>query len=407
MKIIVSHSGKQHSYHLAYALQQQGVLEKFYTSGYLRNKYLQNKVLASGNTFWSRRFLDGLYGSMVDSNWRFEFPEYLLRLKEGKSENVQKAVYRRDVSFDKYIARKIKTSDSDVFWGFQGSCHDSLTIAKSKGITAVCELATAHVVEAKKILGEEARLHPEWADSIDNLVFPSDYEKRLEEEAQIADYVIAASDFTKQSLLNSGIDQGKILKLPLGFDLSYVPYSKTFESASIENRPLKLLYAGTVTQRKGIKYLLEAMKAFSSKDVELHIIGGIQGSGEAFAQYSNYIYHAPVSQYELFQMYSQYDVLILPSVFEGFGLVIAEAMAAGLPVIATPNTFGPEIVNNGENGFIVSVRDVKAIETSIAFFRNCTNVQFYGFVEKANQFAQNYSWSAYQKRLQSLLKFLH
>lgn len=403
MQIILSHAGKQHSYHVAKALHEQGLLETFYTSSYLKNKHLQDYFLRNNNTFWTRRFIDGLHGKVVNSNWRFEVNEFLVRRFFGKSERFQNAVYERDVIFDNYVAKQLPKKNFNIFWGFQGSCYESLKTAKQGNKLTICELATAHVTEAKRILTEESKLHPEWADSIDNLVFPPQYEKRLQQEPHIADFALAASKFTVQSLLNDNVPQEKILYLPLGFDLQHIPFIE--KPQNIENRPIKLLYAGTVTQRKGIKYLLEAMKQINSKDIELHIVGNIHGSGKAMENYAGlYQHHSPVSQHELFAKYADFDALVLPTVFEGFGLVIVEAMAAGLPVITTSHSIGPDLIENDKNGYIVPIRDVLALQNAIEKMRQKTNAQMQAMRSAARESATLYSWDAYATRLQNLLK---
>jgi starch synthase len=408
--IILSHSGKQHSYQVAKALNDLGQLDGFYTSSYITQQWLQDYLKKKGDTFWTRRFIDGLPGKKVHANWRFELPELLLRQWQGKSAAVQKAVYQRDENFDRYIAHHIipklrrKADSPAIYWGFQGSCYQSLQAAAKAGITSWCELATAHVVSAKKILGEEALLHPEWAATIDNLKFATAYEQRLTNEPHVADRVVAASRFTQQTLLDDGIAQEKIIYLPLGCDISYVPYLPQIQP-STANRPLRLLYAGTITQRKGIKYLLEAMKSFAVKDVELHLIGGIQGNNNALKAYDGlYTYHAPVSQQELFKLYGQFDALVLPTVFEGFGLVIVEAMAAGLPVITTPHSIGPELIEDDKNGYIIPIRNIKAIEQAITQLRNKSDQAYATMRTQAREAALGYSWEAYKGRLEEVLK---
>lgn len=398
-KIIVSHSGKQHSYYVARGLKRSGNLARFYTSGYLTSKRLQSLVHRFDNTFWSRRFIDGLYGTSIMCNWRFEVKEFCLRFLEGKSKRVQDAVYERDEKFDKYVSAQLKNNAVfSFFWGFQGSCLHSLSAAKNAGKTVICELATAHLSAAKDILGQEALLHPEWEDSIDNLVFSEMYEKRLESEPRIADYCVVASEFTKKTLLDIGILPDKIYKIPLGFDVDYIAPKERIEP--LENRPLRLLYAGTVTQRKGIKYLLEAMKSFSKSEVELHIIGGVHGSGKAFEQYSQfYIKHPALSQIEMFRSYKDYDALVLPSLFEGFGLVIVEAMAAGLPVITTEHTIGPELIIHNENGYIIPIRDIDAIKGAISSLRKLSTLDYTKMSKSAIEASSVYSWDKYEHNL--------
>lgn len=403
MKITLTHSGKQHAYHVANALMKLGYLDRFITSSYITNLALQRWLLKQGNTFFTRRFQLGLGSPFVESNWRFEIKETLLRKKYGKSPKVQKAVYHRDVAFDHYVANRLPRLPADSFWGFQGSCLESLKSANELGRLSICELATAHVTGAKKILGEEAKLQPHWADSFDNLVFPADYEKRLETEPHVAQLVIAASEFTRQTLIDDSVSSSKIHKLHLGFDTSHIPYSEN--AKPISNRPLRLLYAGTVTQRKGISYLLEAMQDFSTHDVELHIIGGIQGSGNAFWQHKNlFQYHPPVSQFEMFKAYSHYDALVLPTIFEGFGLVIIEAMAAGLPVMATPHSIGPEIIQHNSDGWIIPIRNSYAIKDVIHSLRNLPDDQYFNMRLNARKKALSFTWEAYQKNLQKLIE---
>lgn len=404
MKIILSHAGKQHSYYVARALYQLGLLEQFYTSSYLNNKFLQSLVLRYQNTFWSRRFIEGLPVDLVTSNWRFEIKEILYSRLYGKGHKTLDAVYKRDKIFDRYMTKELSKRTANVFWGFQGSCLDSLKQARSAGMTTICELSTGHVVEATRLLGEEARLHPEWADSFDNLTFPEWYEDRLKQEPHEADYVIAASKFTQKTLEDSGVNPAKIINMPLGFDLEQIPFDQDTFTPFV-NRPLKLLYVGRITQRKGIKYLLEAMKSFDRSDVELHVIGFIHGSGEALRHYSGvYKQHAAVSQQELFRKYSEYDALVLPSLFEGFGLVIVEALAAGLPVITTSNTIGADLIRNDENGYLLPIRDIAAISKSISSLLSKDQDKLMQMRVMSRESALSMSWHNYTKRLKPILQ---
>jgi starch synthase len=400
-KIILSHAGKQHSYYVARTLLESGFLETFITSSYVRPKWLQDLVLKKDYNFWTKRFLTGMDGNYVCSNWRFEIPELISSRIFGKGRITQSLVFRRDTLFDQYVSRQLKKIDSNIFWGFQGSCHQSLLSAKESGKITIVELSNAHISSAKKILNEERLLHPEWADSFDNLDFPDYYEKRLIEEPFRADWVLAASRFTLKTLLTAGVNENKILYLPLGADISKIAYN---EKKDFSNRPLKLLYVGRITQRKGIKYLLESMKVFKKDKVELTIIGFIHGSGKALDKYKNLFNLLPaVSQNVLFRIYQEYDVLVLPSVFEGFGLVIAEAMAAGLMVITTENSIGPDIIIEDENGYIVPIRNSQAICNSISKLLNKKPEALRNMSHAARNAALNYSWENYKTRLNSIL----
>lgn len=401
-QIVISHSGKQHSYHVAKSLLELDFLNKFYTSSYIKNSRLQKYFLKKNNQFWTRRFLTGLSGNIINSNWRFEIPEHLGKMLKHDSNKIEELVYNRDEKFDTYISTILSKTKPKYFWGFQGSCMKSLLAVKQNGGVAICELATAHITYAKKILNEEKLLHPEWADSISNVDFPLHYEKRLIAEPNVADVVIAASTFTKMTLIESGVLESKIHILPLGADVEHIKYIKKKRD---KKKPLKLLYAGTVTQRKGIYYLLEAMKSLHKSEVELHIIGNVFGSGVAFDNYKDvYTYHGSVSQQQLFELYHDFDVLVLPTIFEGFALVIVEAMAAGLPVVTTAHSIGPELINEDQNGYIVPIRNIDAIKQSIEKIVNKTENEFQEMSKKARTSALNYSWKMYKSRLEIFLE---
>jgi glycosyltransferase involved in cell wall biosynthesis len=400
LKITLTHAGKQHAYKVARAMKELDVLDQFMTSGYIKSKALQNLITKSGNTFWPRRFESGLSGKSVNPNWRFEIPESAQKFFFGKTQKLEQLVYQRDEAFDRWVSKKIMNKDSDVFWGFQGSCMHSLLSAKQSQKITVCELATAHVTEAKNILAEEATLHPEWADTITNLVFPFAYEKRLELEPFLADYAVVASKFSKDSLIQAGMEEEKIHTIPLGFDVDHITYSKkSFDDWN--QRPMKILYSGTVTQRKGISYLLEAMYQFSNRDVELHIIGNADTSLPAFIkEKSLFHYHGSMAQSELFRAYGNYDLLVLPTLFEGFGLVIVEAMAAGLPVITTSHSIGPDLVEEeAESGTIIPIRSSSEIVNAIEHYKNLSRENMIRASLAARRASLKFTWDRHSENL--------
>ncbi|HTE24061.1 glycosyltransferase family 4 protein [Flavitalea sp.] len=404
--IILSHSGKQHSYYVAKALLDLGYLQKFYTSSYISSKWLQGLINSLDLTFWSRRFESGLGGQYVDSNWKYEIGELVARKLNSNSKAVNELVYKRDVSFDRDISKRLLRKKYECFWGFQGSSLESIKIANQMNAHSICEMTIAHLPYAQRVLNEEAKLHPEWEDSIDFTSFPVHYEKRLIEEPYEAKSVIAISDFLKKTLVEGGIEPAKIKVIPLGFDISAIRYVP--ETVSLKNRPLRLLYAGRITQRKGMKYLLEAIKSFSVRDVELHIIGNIHGTGNAFNQYKEFYHFKPgVTQQVLFGMYSKYDALVFPSVLEGFGLVTVEAMGAGLPVITTPNTNATELVVNGENGFVIPIRDTEAIIHAIRTMRNLTDEKYISMRACARATALKYTWDVHRLKISEMLTELN
>ena len=401
-KVLLSHAGKQHAYHVARSLN---FLYEFHTTSYVTDSKIQAFLKNIGDKFFSKRFLPGLSGNKIKTNWHLEFPEIFYSKLGFDRKIIQNAVYSRDVKFDKKVSNALVKKNPNIFWGFQGSCLESLKMANKKGIHSVCELSTGHVTESIKILSEERKLHPQWADSFDNLEFPPAYLDRLVQEPHEAKTVIAASSFTKDTLIKDGVGTDKIKVLPLGFDDRFLK----FDQAPLDQRKdgkLKLLYAGRITQRKGIHYLLEAMKELTDI-ATLDIIGFIHGSGKGLKNFEKYYnLYPPLSQQDLYQKYEEYDALILPSLFEGFGLVIVEAMAKGLPVITTRNTIGRDIIKNGNNGYLVNIREADGIVKAVSDLYKKSKEERHQMKFNARKTVEDLSWSNYKDKLKKLINDL-
>jgi glycosyltransferase involved in cell wall biosynthesis len=398
--VVVGHSGKQHAYRLALALQRAGALRAFLTSAYYKPAAFPDRLLARSrrlDAYLRRRHLAGLDPARVVRRWALEAPEIVARALLRKTLIPTKLVNWRDAAFDRWAARKW-AHKGDVYWGFQGSCLFSLRAARRAGKVAVAEFATAHVTRAVRLLSREAELHPEWADSISNLYFPDWYRERLEQEPHAADYCLAASEFTRQSLLEVGVPVERVKLLPLGADLTdFTPAERPTTG------PFRILFVGGVGQRKGVKYLLEAYKQMRTAGTELVLAGPMAGSGRALEAYRElYTYLGRLDQKDVIRQMHRSHVLVLPSVFEGFGLVIPEAMATGMPVIASTHTAGPEIVRPGEDGFVLAPDDVTGLAAHLAWLAgHRTEAAVMG--RAAAERAHEYSWGAHAERTRALL----
>ncbi len=398
--VTVSHSGKQHAYRHAMSLQQFGALQRFVTSTYYRRGRLPDRLC----TLWPRadrglqkRWLPGLDENRVTRRIRYEVPELWYRNVLGNRVAAEEAMFRRDANFDSWVASRF-AGESDLFWGFQGSCLDSLQAARAAGATAVCEFATAHVTAAIRILTAEAEKHPEWAGTISNLRFPDWYRERLEREPLAADYCIAASGFTRDSLREVGVGDDRIRMLPLGADVDQFEFARRTPSG-----PLKVLFVGGIGQRKGIKYLFQAMRRLNSDGIRLSLLGPLPADETPMREYADcFEYLGRTDQAGVVWHMQQADVLVLPSVFEGFGLVIVEAMATGLPVIASTHSCAPEVVEEGVHGFVLAPDDVEGLAEKLDWCA-ANRSELAAMGRSAAERAQEYSWEAHAMRLREVL----
>jgi starch synthase len=252
------------------------------------------------------------------------------------------------------------------------------------------------------VLRREAERHPEWAETISNYHFPDWYRARLEAEPHEADLCVAASPYTRESLLEAGIPDDKIVLLPLGAQLNrFTPAKRSFEEPR-----LRVLFVGGVGQRKGIKYLLEAVKQLGTAKVELRIAGPVGAARDALRAYEGHFeLLGRQDQPDLVKVMHDSHVMVLPSVLEGFGLVIPEAMATGLPVIASTHSAAPEIIRDGVDGFVLEPDDVEGLTRKLnrlAGDRDLCRRLSASAVERAAE----YSWERHQQRLSEIVSVI-
>jgi alpha-maltose-1-phosphate synthase len=406
LQVLVAHSGKQHAYWHACALQKLGRLDRFITSGYYKPSHWPDRICRMSRRLhraMQRRWHPELDPDRVERHWRFELPEFIARRVGRSRRAVDELVFRRDREFDRWIAkRRVPISSAGMFWGFQGSCLESLRAARAAGKLAVLELATVHATTAVQVLDREARRHPEWAESISNLEFPDWYRERLEQEPHAADYCVAASSYTRQSLLEIGIPDRNILLLPLGAELErFTPIKRPRADGRF-----RILFVGGIGQRKGIKYLLEAVRTISSREIELVLVGPPSGDLAALNSYEGlFVRKDRMNQDDVVGEMQRSDVLVLPSVLEGFGLVIPEAMATGLPVIASTHSAAPEIIRDGIDGFVLEPDDVTGLVERLLRMKNDDSLRR-DMSEQAVIRAREFSWDRHRDRLERLISRL-
>jgi glycosyltransferase involved in cell wall biosynthesis len=180
---------------------------------------------------------------------------------------------------------------------------------------------------------------------------------RKDTELELADAVVVASSFTKRTIEMAPNCSAPIHVVPYGAPVSIpaVPEERRGDK-------LRVFFAGSLGQRKGLSYLLEAVKMLAGR-VELTLLGtkGSDACAPLNEALKRHRWIPTLPHDEVLREMTRHDVFVFPSLFEGFGLVLLEAMAQGLPIITTEHTAGPDLIENGREGFIVPIRSAQAI----------------------------------------------
>ena len=233
---------------------------------------------------------------------------------------------------------------------------------------------------------------PDWAASVEerhSYVLAAEHE-----EYRLADIIHVANSFTKASLVNNGVPESKLWLNTYGADCT------TFQPREDRREhPLRFVFVGAVTGTKGVPLLLEAWKALQPVNAELWLVGKIGKRIERLIPSLNGLQIlGAVAHQRLPEILRACDVFILPSYYEGFAIVILEAMASGLPVITTTATAGPDIITEGREGWIFDPGDLDAlIEKMRLCLKDVNAVRLMRAAARTT--AEQHSWSRYTSRL--------
>jgi len=263
-----------------------------------------------------------------------------------------------EYDFSRFVAGKISTNINAV----HGYEHGSLEVfrrAKQLGIKTIYEMPAPFYKTTTQILEAEYAKFPEmitdYRRHLDKLAPRRN--KRREEELALSDIIICNSSFTTRSLVDAGVLEEKILEIPLGLP----PAEKT----DFGPPPQKIifLYAGTISVGKGVHYLLEAWRKLNPPaHVELKMFGALNVSGDLLKNLPGSVtISRTVPRLALDEEYRAAHLLVFPTLCDGFGMVLTEALAKGCPVLVTSNAGSAGFIKNFENGFIVPVCDSEAI----------------------------------------------
>lgn len=269
-------------------------------------------------------------------------------------------VYR---SFDRRLARRLpQLIGLCGIYLYEDAALHSFQRAARLGLRRYYDLPIGHWRAGRQLFEEERELQPEWSCTLTGLHDSPAKVERKELELELADRVIVPSAFVRSTLLSAGISPAKISVVPFGSPPPLASPLHPSERQHHSQGPLRVLYVGSLGQRKGLSYALEAVAALGTQ-VSLTLIGRPTSSNckplEAAMRQHHWIPSLPHQQI-LGQM-RQHDVLLLPSLFEGYALVISEALSQALPVLTTPNSGAGESVRDGVEGFIVPIRSSQAI----------------------------------------------
>ena len=399
--LILSHpTGNANVRETARGLNEAGLLAEFWTSIYWRHESGLNRLLPGAVVReLNRRTFSHVSPNQVHSNpWREAGRLLSSRLGLSKLNRHETGIFSVDAvyhSLDRKLAKTLKSkTDIKAVYAYEDGALDTFQAARANGLKTIYELPIGYWKAHHELLNEEAVLKPEWAKTLRGKTDSQKKLQRKDEELALADQIIVPSQFVQQTLSKAGTLSAPIHVIPYGAP----PVSSLEPKSTTQNSKLKIIFVGMLSQRKGLGYLIDAIHKLGSS-VELTLIGRRTGECKPLDKaLEQHRWIPSLSHDQVLEEIRRHDVMVFPSLFEGFGLVVLEAMSCGVPVIATPQGGAPDFLADGEDGFLVPIRNAEAIAEKLEILiRDRNRLSFMS--QAATCKAIQHSWEGYRKRL--------
>jgi glycosyltransferase involved in cell wall biosynthesis len=236
------------------------------------------------------------------------------------------------------------------------------------------------IPEAKASLMEETEMSPLFAHN--------------DESFAHADAVICASAFTSHSLSAAG-SLAPAHVVGYGVDLDLFSARTVAPSA----KPLTVGFVGALSQRKGARYLLGALAALPKGEAKLVIYTRAAIDRDLLRGFESVDIEIKggLSDAQLSADLKQCDLIALPSIAEGFGLVILEAMACGVPVLCTTSTGGADFIKHRQNGLLIAPGSAALIEQELAWSLTHRD-ELFQIGQSARREAEKHTWAEYRRK---------
>lgn len=372
MKVTVSVFGRFHAFYLADQLHRRGYLQQLITT--------YPKFEVSKYNIPSTKVDSIVYPELMARIWA--------RLPVPINPNLNPQFFIHEC-FDKAAARHI-AYDIDLYVGWSSFSERGLSRAKATGAVTIVERCSSHIEYQRDILQEEYGRF----GSKPELPQPEIVEKE-KREYDLADYVSIPSEFVRRTFLEKGFPAAKLIKVPYGVRLD------GFKQIPKEDKTFRVIFAGSMSLRKGVHYLLQAFAELRLPNAELWLVGTklpeIEPFFKKYAGSFHYIGHVP--QAKLHEYYSQCSVFAICSVEEGMAYVQAQAMACRLPLICTTNTGGEDLITDGKEGFVIPIRDVEALKEKILYLYENQDICYEMGQAAMRKVQQGFTWDDYGNKI--------
>jgi glycosyltransferase involved in cell wall biosynthesis len=255
------------------------------------------------------------------------------------------------------VRRILLSEQWDVAHLWTGIGEESLRTERPTWKLSVLMRGSAHVRVQARLLEEEEHRTGAVQEKPSRWMIA-----REEREYAAADKICVLSTFAHETFCAEGISPEKLFVLPLGVSLRKFRAPPDVIRDRVRRirsgAPLRVLYVGAVSFQKGFSDVAAAARVLAGHGCHFRVVGPRSPEVHELAQETRgrIDFGAKTPEAQLPSVYAWGDVFLFPTIQDGYAQVLAQAAAAGLPILTTTNCSGPELVREGENGWIVPIR---------------------------------------------------
>lgn len=385
--ILVTHPGLQHAHQLALALHERGLLQAFWSG-----------VPIAAPDEPLPRWLPAYYRERIrrvpiPASLRLHPARFQIALRAlgaASKAGVNVDPHRVFHWFDAWAARRVYSTRPAIVVAYENSAYHTFAAAKTVGARCILDAASFHHKASARLL------------SLTPASYTIEVDRRKDAEVQMADLILTCSPLAADTYIANGVPAAKVQSLLLGAEPpSDIPRWEPHEG------PPRFLFAGALSRLKSIDSIVAAFQRLHADglDYELRFVGGVADNSLLKAiQETPHATHVPnVPQRDLFRIFAWADCLLLPSRFDSFGMVVAEAMSCGTPAIVSTQTGSKALIETFPgSGWIVDLGVEPLYKLLRRLIVNPSELRHAR--PAALNSAKQFSWEMYRQRAGQLFK---